>query len=78
MYTKIVKTNLPEYLVKGEQLVHGRIYEGSDQLLYVGAEIGHPDGRICAVGIDNGHYVQCDDGGEDISFREINATVSYC
>lgn len=68
----------PLYPLRGEALVMGQIYEGSDRNLYVAAgqlelEGGH---KLLAVRLGNAFYVYDSHYGEQITFRECKVVVS--
>lgn len=64
-----------QYLITGEQLHCGQIYEGSDGELYVGTSL--LGSEILAVGINNNFHVDASNSGEDIMFRTINVEINY-
>lgn len=69
--------------LQGKDLQPGLIYEGTDGLLYVG--INHSAIRdawgneVHADGINHDAYAHSGDHGDlgELSFREVNATITY-
>ena len=67
----------PLYPLRGEALVMGQIYEGSDHNLYVAAgqlelEGGH---KLLAIGLDSEIYVDDSHDDEQITFRECKVEM---
>ena len=67
----------PLYPLRGEALVMGQIYEGSDRNLYVAAgqlelEGGH---KLLAISLGNEDYVDDSLDGEQITFRECKVRM---
>lgn len=67
----------PLYLVHGSSLHIGHVYEGSDGLLYVGANITYGDDTIHAIGLGHNAYVDSKPGGEVIHFRSVHTAIDY-
>lgn len=74
MPIKIRYTNSKAYPLSQKDLFHGRIYEGSDNLLYMATGIKEFSSLI-AVGINNDFFI---DSSEDnqITFREVDVTIT--
>lgn len=75
MPIKINNKGVHQYLITGEQLECGQIYEGSDGELYVGTSL--LGSEILAVGINNQFHVDTSSVGEDIMFRTITVNIDY-
>lgn len=63
-----------KYELYAKDLVGGKIYKGSDGLLYIAAR---PQGtNILAVGVGNYCYIDDDIEDKRITFREANVTIT--